>query len=172
MSNPEGIAVDNVADPPMLYITTDPSAPSGKQYMPYLLGFHKPINGTGYSTYNKHNLPDYVTNPPPCSGCHSAYAEAVKAGLSSGEYWENHFPEALSDDNSNWKIITIVTVPVSSVLLLLLCICIISALAITIRRRRFRNQTEEDILLGEMEEMAEMEEKNEFQLDEEELFIN
>jgi len=75
VKNPEGIAVNNNSDPKYLYIATDPSAPSGPQYLPLIVGFEKPVEGTGYVNYDPDNLPDYVTNPPPCDGCEEIFGE-------------------------------------------------------------------------------------------------
>merc|ERR1711974_340503 len=75
VQNPEGIAINNNSNPKFLYIATDPSAPSGPQYLPLVVGFEKPIEGTGYTNYDPNNLPDYVTNPPPCDGCDEAFGE-------------------------------------------------------------------------------------------------
>eukprot|EP00324_Dicrateria_rotunda_P001203 CAMPEP_0206155308 /NCGR_PEP_ID=MMETSP1474-20131121/2025_1 /ASSEMBLY_ACC=CAM_ASM_001110 /TAXON_ID=97495 /ORGANISM="Imantonia sp., Strain RCC918" /LENGTH=245 /DNA_ID=CAMNT_0053553905 /DNA_START=222 /DNA_END=956 /DNA_ORIENTATION=- len=87
VANPEGIAINNVADPPMLYISTDPSAPSGPQYVPLVLGFEKPKNGTGYVYWDGKHLPSYVTDPPPCDGCHDAFEEAYNNGFEGARYW-------------------------------------------------------------------------------------
>ena len=73
VQNPEGIAINNNSDPKYLYIATDPSAPSGPQYLPLLVAFEKPVEGTGYANFDPDNLPDYVTNPPPCDGCDDAF---------------------------------------------------------------------------------------------------
>merc|ERR1711974_286167 len=65
MENPEGIAINNDLDPPVVYIVTDPSSPHGKQYISAFFAFTKPVAGTGLRYYDKH-----APSPPviPCDG--------------------------------------------------------------------------------------------------------
>ena len=74
LTNGEGIAIDYIADPPLLYVTTDPSSPSGPPYQPLLAMFLLPEVGTGYQ------FPDEPWNPPdtPCDGCQTAYEEIME----------------------------------------------------------------------------------------------
>eukprot|EP00339_Tiarina_fusa_P015038 CAMPEP_0117005734 /NCGR_PEP_ID=MMETSP0472-20121206/6228_1 /TAXON_ID=693140 ORGANISM="Tiarina fusus, Strain LIS" /NCGR_SAMPLE_ID=MMETSP0472 /ASSEMBLY_ACC=CAM_ASM_000603 /LENGTH=228 /DNA_ID=CAMNT_0004707027 /DNA_START=346 /DNA_END=1032 /DNA_ORIENTATION=+ len=91
VQNPEGIAINNNSNPKYLYIATDPSAPSGPQYFPLIVGFEKPKEGTGYSTFDGENFPDYVTNPPPCDGC-EVFEESDDSPSS---------PNTISDDSDS-----------------------------------------------------------------------
>jgi len=72
MQNPEGVAVDNTQNPPMLYITTDPSAASGPRYVPAIFSFVKPEVGTGLVYYDPENPPPYPDVD--CLGCSTVYA--------------------------------------------------------------------------------------------------
>ena len=67
MENPEGIAFNYLHDPPLLYITTDPSNPSGPPYVGVLYVFVKPAIGTGLLNYDPKNPPFYPTIQ--CDGC-------------------------------------------------------------------------------------------------------
>merc|ERR1712137_349549 len=72
MQNPEGVAVDNSHDPPMIYITTDPSAASGPRYVPAIFSFAKPEIGSGLVYYDPQNPPPYPDVD--CLGCSTVYA--------------------------------------------------------------------------------------------------
>lgn len=74
MENPEGIAIDNTVDPPLLYIATDPSAPHGPSYVPALFTFIKPSIGDGLVYYDPANPP--VIAPVSCKGCDQVYQMA------------------------------------------------------------------------------------------------
>jgi len=73
MQNPEGIAIDNTKEPPLLYIATDPSAPTGPSYVPALFMFAKPEIGTGLVYHDEANPPEYALNSPPCDGCDAVW---------------------------------------------------------------------------------------------------
>jgi len=70
MENPEGVALNNDHDPPLLYISTDPSSPQGAQYVAALFIFEKPTIGTGLGYQEKC---DYDDN---CVGCDEIKEEA------------------------------------------------------------------------------------------------
>lgn len=153
--NPEGIAINNKADPPKLYIATDPSAPSGPQYVPLILGFEKPQNGTGYVYWDHKHLPKYVTDPPPCRGCHKAFEGAYENGFEKAYYWENHFPEAESSGNNSTVLISVL-VPISAVCLLLMCITL-CAIGVVVRKK-IKKQNKGPLEVASFEDLDEEQE--------------
>ena len=74
MENPEGVAVDNTHQPPLLYVSTDPSAPRGPAYVAALFTFVKPSVGSGLVYYDAKNPPPYPAVP--CDGCSTVYRAA------------------------------------------------------------------------------------------------
>jgi len=76
LENGEGLAVDNTQDPPLLYISTDPSAPRGPRYVPALFTFIKPSIGSGLLNYDPENPPPYEKIP--CEGCDVVYDLVAK----------------------------------------------------------------------------------------------
>ena len=84
MENPEGIAIDNTANPPLMYIVTDPSSPHGKQYVSAVFKFIKPVQGTGNSYFNASQPP--LLDSQSCDGCEQVWEDAestLDAGLHS-----------------------------------------------------------------------------------------
>ena len=77
VSNPEGVAIDNSQDPPLLIITTDPSSPHGTGYIPALFVFVKPNIGEGLTFHNASNLP--TRHEVYCDGCDEVFAEVPKS---------------------------------------------------------------------------------------------
>lgn len=68
----EGVAINYNVDPPELYITTDPSSPSGAPYVPILITFHLPKIGTGLM-FPDH--PNIFQAPVYCDGCDEVWEE-------------------------------------------------------------------------------------------------
>jgi hypothetical protein len=150
-TNPEGIAINNNATKPMMYVNTDPSAPSGPQYLPLLFGFYKPINGTGYSHYGKGHLPDYVTNPPPCDGCKEVYNQAVEHSFQQAEYWISHFPEVSSMNLALWISLPIAAGTICCVACMGIGVIAGMLIAFRVRKRKYqRTSTEPDLILEEL----------------------
>lgn len=162
VENPEGIAINNDVDPPMLYIATDPSAPSGPQYVPLVLGFYKPKNGTGYVYWDQKHLPDYVTNPPPCHGCHKVFEEAYENGFERAYYWENHFPEAESSGSVNIVLVSVLVPVCSSVCILMIC----SIICVLLIRKRITKKKGNLVPNDDPDELLQ-EEEQEFTFDDE-----
>jgi len=131
MENAEGIAIDNNQDPALMYIVTDPSSPHGKQYIPALFIFTKPVLGTGLN-FGK-NIPPAVE----CDGCSSLYAELedISTFISSFEEEEP-------------AVFTAVAILVSLLLLLVFITCVVFVVATILVNRniRMRNEAEASLL--------------------------
>jgi len=135
VENPEGIVINNDVTPPTMYIVTDPSSPGGKQYVPAMFAFTKPVEGTGLSYYNKHD-----PSPPKveCNGCDDVWKAVDKA------YHKN-------DANVTTIVLASVLPPVGLGLLFLLLIFIL-VLGILIYKKKSSILDEEEMNLTENEE--------------------
>lgn len=133
MENPEGIAINNDLDPPVMYIVTDPSSPHGKQYISAFFAFEKPVAGTGLRYYDKHAPP-----PPPveCEGCDEVWEmvdEISEAFISS-------IPTGVSVQ----KAVLSSVLPFVGLAIILFVLFIFVATIIIRRRMRSSNRNDKD----------------------------
>ena len=140
MENPEGIAINNDLDPPVMYIVTDPSSPHGKQYISAFFAFTKPEEGTGLTYYNKDApSPSLV----PCDGCDEVFglAEALSSAFISSYEVE--------EEGVN------VTTAVLSSILPFVALCMIVIIAVTVlivfRKKKANRSISSAALLDESE---------------------
>jgi len=75
LNNGQGIAINNNADPPRLYVTTDPHSTHNTQYVAALFEFQKPVIGTGlaYPDANEEIV------PVACDGCDQVWRSTSKS---------------------------------------------------------------------------------------------
>jgi hypothetical protein len=139
MENPEGIAVDNSQDPPMLFIVTDPSSPHGKQYVGAFFQFIKPVQGTGLTFFP--NGQNHTAPAPECEGCD----EVWKAVAAIPEAYIK-VPKHESHGTRNALIGSL-----SALLSLCLCSTIlgISCFVLIRRNKHKRLQEKQEVLLSE-----------------------
>jgi hypothetical protein len=83
-----GVEVNNLVEPPLLYITTDPSGSVSSGFIPVLYTFIKPVIGTGLKFYNASNPPVYP--PVECEGCTEVFAEIESLYASEVESAHHH----------------------------------------------------------------------------------
>ena len=124
MENPEGIAIDNTVDPPMMYIVTDPSSPHGKQYIAAMFSFLKPKQGTGRAYSPSAN--EFSTGY--CEGCATIWEEIKEMStfISSDEM------SSSSGRNNKW----VITLSTLLGVLVILFVALVASIIVIVRWRR------------------------------------
>ena len=108
LTHGDGIAINNNANPPRLYVTTDPHSSHGTEYVAALFEFEKPVIGTGLA------YPDAEpASPVACDGC--------------DKVWDN---ETNDDDIS----ILAIVVPIVLASALVITVLVLVAAVVFIRR--------------------------------------
>merc|ERR1712130_72399 len=135
MEDAEGIAVDNLVDPPMIYLFTDPSSPHGKQYIAAMFSFKKPKEGSGLmydASSQEYSSPVY------CDGCNTVweYLEEISTFISSGEM--------SSRSHSRGRPVLAISLSSSLAVLVVLFLVTVSATFLFLRWRRSKKNGQPD----------------------------